>query len=244
MQFNFGQGSLWGIDLTASPPTPQQFGVLQDIDLEFSGELKELHGDKQFPVAVGRGKCKMTGKAKFAQINADVYATVVYGVTKTTGKKDVSFEEAGTIPGTPYQITVSQAANFSEDLGVTFTATGVRLTRVAASPATGQYSVSAGVYTFAAADTTLAVKISYTYTVSATGYTVPVTNQRMGTVPTFKAILNTIFGTQQFTLKLYKCVSSKLSLPLKQGDFTIMEFDFEVMADDSGNVFDLYVLEK
>ena len=37
---------------------------------------------------------------------------------------------------------------------------------VASGPTTGQYSVSAGVYTFAAADTLLGVLISYTYKIA------------------------------------------------------------------------------
>lgn len=70
--------------------------------------------------------------------------------------------EAKTIPaGTPWQVTVNGAATFSCDHRVTFSS-GTALARVTTAPTTGQYSVSsAGVYTFAAADASKAVNITY-----------------------------------------------------------------------------------
>ena len=60
--------------------------------------------------------------------------------------------------------------------------------RVAAPSQAGQYSVNfaTGVYTFASADATAPVLISYTYNVTGTGYKVAITNQLLGTTPTFK----------------------------------------------------------
>lgn len=74
-------------------------------------------------------------------------------------------DELANIPANPgpYTISVAQAANFSGDSGVKFSIGNVPLVLVTANPAAGQYSVSAiGVYTFNAADTNKAVKISYT----------------------------------------------------------------------------------
>lgn len=68
--------------------------------------------------------------------------------------------EAHTVPATPYQITVSQSVAFSCDYSVAY-ANGTKLTRVSASPSTGQYSVAAGVYTFAAADAGQSLTIIY-----------------------------------------------------------------------------------
>lgn len=66
------------------------------------------------------------------------------------------------IPTTPFQITASPIhGTFDSDLGVTNATTGVSLTKVAAGPVTGQYSVStAGLYTFAAADVGTSVNVS------------------------------------------------------------------------------------
>src|SRR5208283_2043184 len=47
------------------------------------------------------------------------------------------------------------------DEGVVYTATGVALVKVAASPTTGQYSVNNGAYLFAAGDAGAALSITY-----------------------------------------------------------------------------------
>src|SRR6516225_3439263 len=70
MQLAFGSGALWGerTDLgTVTGVGPRQFGVLQDIAIDFDWTNKELYGQYQFPVAIGRGQAKITGKAKFAR---------------------------------------------------------------------------------------------------------------------------------------------------------------------------------
>ena len=74
--------------------------------------------------------------------------------------------EPHTIPASPYQITVNNAASFSCDQGVTFTSNGTALTAVASGPITGQYSVNpaTGTYTFAAADVGKAISTNYATT--------------------------------------------------------------------------------
>jgi len=91
------------------------------------------------------------------------------GYTFTKGTQNVSIvyragatvsDEAGTIPGTPYQLQAAQF--FAGDLGVKFAAGGAALTLVTGTPSANQYTVSSsGLYTFAAADTTKGVLISY-----------------------------------------------------------------------------------
>jgi hypothetical protein len=72
--------------------------------------------------------------------------------------------EVQSVPATPYKVTVAQSAAFSCDQSVSY-ANGTKLTRVSASPIAGQYSVTAGVYTFAAAD--LAQTLTFVYGVKA-----------------------------------------------------------------------------
>ena len=56
----FGAGVLFGTPLydatgtAIANPSPIQFGILQDVTVDESWETKELYGDAQFPVAVGR----------------------------------------------------------------------------------------------------------------------------------------------------------------------------------------------
>lgn len=79
---------------------------------------------------------------------------------------DEVFNEAHTVPGTPYQVTVTGAASFVADDGVFYGSDGTRLVAVASSPTQGQYAVNiaTGVYTFAAADAGQDVTINYTST--------------------------------------------------------------------------------
>jgi hypothetical protein len=234
----FGSGVLWG---TPAGGTPQQFGTLQDVTVDFSFTAKKLMGQFQFPVAVGRGAGSVSGKAKFANIDGGVLFNLFFSnVTPTANQKDVAFNEAGSIPTTPFQVTVTNSATFDQDLGVAFTLTGLQLTKVASGPATGQYSVAAGVYTFAAADTGKAVLISYSYipVVAGTAKAV-ITNPLMGIAPTFQVDFyqtNPNVAGSQWSLRLYSCLSVKLTLPSKIDDFIIPEFDFEAFANASNNI--------
>ena len=68
--------------------------------------------------------------------------------------------ESHVVPGSPYQVTVTLAAGFIQDLGVTVG--GTALTKVGSAPAAGQYAVSAtGVYTFNSAQSGSTALISY-----------------------------------------------------------------------------------
>src|SRR5581483_11374955 len=90
------------------------------------------------------------------------------GQTTSTGITALYDDATGAaIPATPYQITptVPSSGTWLADLGVV-DINGNPYTRVASAPATGQYSVAAGVYTFAAADTGKTVYINFRYTVS------------------------------------------------------------------------------
>lgn len=235
--FNFGSGTLWGIPSGATP-TPLKFGTLQEASVDISASNKELFGSNQFPVAVGRGTAKITGKAKFAQISGLVMSQIFFGLTPTSGQTTTANAEAGTIPATPYAITVANSATWVSDLGVAFAATGVPLTRVASggTPTTGQYKVTAGVYTFAAADTTLGVNISYKYTVSSTGQLLTISNPLIGTSPQFSLVLEQQYGTSKSVLTLNACMANKLAIQSKLEDFTIPELDFSAFADASNTV--------
>jgi hypothetical protein len=73
--------------------------------------------------------------------------------------------EIQTVPAAaPLQLSAfSPYGPWGSDLGVTYTAIGAPLVPVSASPAAGQYAVSGGAYTFAAADAGSSVSISYGY---------------------------------------------------------------------------------
>lgn len=246
--YQFGSGALFGFPNggnTAPNPTPMKFGTLQDVSLDVSGDIKQLYGQKQFPEAVARGKSKISGKAKFAAINGKMMNDLFFGQTMGAGMVKTSLDETATVPATPFQVTVANAANFKQDWGVRYASgvnAGLPLTRVAASPAVGQYSVNtaSGVYTFAAGDTGASVLISYTFTAASTGTQLNITNQLMGFAPTIQVLLQSTYNANQFSILLYSVVASKLSFATKQEDFIIPEFDFEAFANAAGQVADMY----
>lgn len=245
-QYAFGAGLLWGTPLTdaagnaISNPTPLQFGTLQDVSLDVSFDVKELFGQLQFAVAVGRGKGKITGKAKYAQIDALAWNSIMFGQTLNTGLIGDYYDTTGSnIPATPgpYTITptIPGSGTWTRDLGVR-NASGLPMKRVASAPATGEYSVSTGVYTFASADQGLKVFISFQYTNAANGYNSTVQNVIMGYAPSFRVDLALPYSGKQLTLSLPNAISTKLTVATKLDDFTIPEFDFSGFADSAGNV--------
>lgn len=244
MQFTYGSGALWGIPVSDADgsaitvPTPVKFGTLQNVSFDISYDEKQLHGQNQFPVDVARGKGKLTLKAAFAQISGTLFNSLFFGQTLSAGIQAVHDDTTGVdIPDTPYTLTVTppSSGTWLEDLGVV-SASGLSLTRVASSPATGQYSVTDGAYLFAAADKGATVYISYRYTATgASSKKITVLNKRMGAAPRFKAVLDTTYNGKKAELVFPACTASKLSMATKQDDYMIPEMDFSAYADPATN---------
>lgn len=245
---NFGSGKLIAVptnlaDGTAiANPTPVILGTMQDVSLDLSVEMKTLYGSKRYPIAVGQGKGKTEIKAKYAEIDGGILGSLFFGKASTAGIKAAVFDSAGTIPATPgpYTLTVTppSSGTFVADLGVMLTATGTQMTRVASSPATGEYAVntSTGVYTFASADQGKAVAISYEYSAASGGKIWTMTNETMGYTPSFSLILQNGYDGKNLVCKLNRCVSGKLSLPLKSDDFAVYDFEAEAFANAAGEL--------
>lgn len=239
MYASFGSGILYATPSGANS-TPIQFGALQDVTVDESRTVKTLYGQYQQPLAVGAGEIKATAKAKMGYISAAIWANLYYGVSPSTGTISLAANEPGTIPAsTPWTVTVTNSATWANDLGVQF-AGGQQLTRVASGPTTGQYSVSAGVYTFATADANQAVMISYEYTQASVGNTVTVGTILQGVQPVITLDLYRGFNNTGERHRYWAAVCSKLSAPTKLADFAIHEMDFEMFTDSSGRFHNIY----
>jgi len=240
-QFSFGSGNLYAIPPGANP-SPVLFGTLQECSIDISFSLKELHGQNQFAVAVGRGAAKITGKAKAATISAAAMNTIFTGTAVATGGLAITTGEIGSVVASAY--TVLGAAGFAEDLGVTMIATGVAMTCVASTPVAGvSYTVtSGGVYGFAVTDVgTNNISVSYSANVATGLKSAIITNPLMGAAPVFMAELNVPNASMNtvLNLKLYQCISSKLTMTFKNEDFTVPEFDFSCFANAAGQVYQI-----
>lgn len=241
--FNFGTGYVFGnpnAQNLAPNPTPQFFGTVQEVSIEFGATIKELRGNLQFPDDTAVADKKLSGKITFGRIEVAVFNQLFFADSFVTGVTAIQPFEAHTIPATPFQQTIAPpgSGTFVGDLGVRFTATGVALTKVASGPTTGQYSVNVGtgVYTFAAADTLLGVQISYTYT-STAGNTLTVNNQLQGYCPQFEMWLAEPYAGAGNGLHIYACKAGKMASPRKRDDYTINDLEFEAFANPAGQVF-------
>ncbi|MCB4802650.1 hypothetical protein QO001_002202 [Methylobacterium brachiatum] len=235
--YSFGSGVLIGTRTDIANATPVNFGLVQEVTIDETATIKELYGQQQHPLAIARGTIKTTGKAKVARISGLAIASLFYGVALVPGQVMTAFGEAGTIPADkPYAVTTANAATAVDDLGVLNALTGLPFTRVATAPAPGQYSVANGVYTFAADDKGKSLLINYTYVLAGAGQRFTVTNQLLGTTPTFSAQFYTTFQGNAVNVKFNNCTSSKLGFGTKLEDFVMPEFDFSVFADAAGNV--------
>lgn len=162
MQFSFGSGVLWGIRSDVANSTPIRVGVLQDCQVDFSGDIKELFGQYQFPVDVARGKNKITGKCKFAEISAGAFNSLYFGQTLNTGQTLVGFNEAQTVGAVVTGTTNGTTAAGNPTLHFASTPAGVT---VGASIADG---------------TSPAVIPAGTYVLSKTGTTVTMSQNAAG----------------------------------------------------------------
>ena len=237
-QIGFAAGSLVATQVGASGViTPVRFGILQDVQLDLSADLKELYGQKRYAIALAPGKTKVEVKAKFAGIKGNLFNQLYFGATVTATQSLFADSETGTVPGSStYTVTVANAAAFLADEGVFYSATGLPLTKVASPSAAGQYTQSnAGVYTFSSADASAGVYISYLYS-STAGQQIALANINMGVGPSFKMVLSQPFDGRQATFIFNQCQASKLSFPTKQDDYMINELDFMISADIAGNL--------
>lgn len=241
----FGTGVCFGLPVGGNMgpnPTPRKFASLQDVQLDIAVTVKELRSQNIFPDDVAPAEMKITGKAKLGQIDGLLFNDLFFGQSVGTGANLLSLDELHSVPAaTPYTVTIAppSTGTFVDDLGVRYAATGQPFTKVSGTPAQGQYSASGDAYTFAAADASAAVLISYTYSETA-GTVVTVVNQLQGYGPTFELWLGQTYKSQQVLWKLWSCRSSKLAIPTKLGDYTIPEFDFEAFPNAAGNVLTIH----
>ena len=171
-----GIGTIWSIPALTTSSTPIPLAVAKSATIDFKQERKPLRGQWMDPIDMLAGARDISVKFAGADFRAATVQLVLQGSTlAANATKNVVVGENWVSATT---VTVAQSATWSEDAGVLDLTAGKWLTRVASAPATGQYSVAAGVYTFAVADAGHNLTITYTYTSTTAGsQTLAVTNQ-------------------------------------------------------------------
>jgi hypothetical protein len=240
----FSMGSVYALPSGANP-TPIPFGILKSASVDVKQAKVAIRGAKKAPVDVGDGSLDIAIKIAHADFRASSLAMIASGSTSATGSKLVASAERATVPTTPFQITVSQSATFSEDGGVFDVTAGKWLTRVAAGPATGQYSVAAGVYTFAAADVAHVVEITYAYTSATVGFTTTFNNQPQGVSTGFLVRLYNVFSVagvlKPVGWEFPNVHFQSLSMAFKVEDWAEQNLEGLAAEDATGLVYKEYV---
>ncbi len=249
----FGPGILIVTRTDTTTPVAINVGFSNELTLDFSGTIKELYGQNQYPLVAARGTIKATGKWKAAVISGIAWNAAFYGMSSLSTSSAFNnvwvIDSTFTLSASTTVLTVS-TGNFEQDLGVKISSNSLPFQRVATgSESSGKYSISststglvAGTYNFSAADiaATLNLKITYTTTVVGTaGQALQVTNQLIGTTPTFQLDYYTNLNqpaSKPFVVRVYACVAAKQMLAAKLEDFIMPEFDFSIFANAGNQV--------
>ena len=224
---------------TGANPNTIRVGVIQEISIEIKRDLKELFGEGKYAVDVASGNESISGKYKSGEFDPNWLAENFLAATKSTGTLELVRGEVGTVATAT--VTVSGAADFSEDYGVIDRLTEKPLKRVASAPAVGQYTVNegTGVYTFNATDNGKAVQISYLKE-TTTGETYTVNNSLAGdSVYCSLFLYKTSRTGKKFGLRLANATFESASFGFKLNEHTMPEGSFKGFAGANGKVFEI-----
>ena len=215
-----------------------QVGIVESATIDQKGTLKTLQGGSEFPIASAVTGRTLSGKISFRDLDYALIASLQPGATTTTGSLKAAVNEAGVLTSSVHTKTVTNSATFDSNGGV-IGPDGRTMTKVAATPAVGQYSVAAGVYTFHA-DEIGTVRISYFYT-STGGSTVAVANRLAQVSPTFVLKLFTNDdAADSFGIKVYAATIPSLTIALASEDFAKQDLEWSAQQDSAGKIYDLY----
>lgn len=243
----FGSGSLFATPVGGNlpvDPTPIEVGIIQNMKFTLGADIKELFGQNQWPVDSAIGKRTIKGSFEFAQMSNALLSNLFFADAVAAGVISTALNEPHSIPATPYEVTVTESADWIADQGVIYTTgpnAGQSLTLLpSGTPATGQYKVTAGVYTFAAADTLLDVTISYSYTNSTSGTTLAVGNHFMGFGPILSITGVFPYEGVDMGFNMPNVRLGKIDFSTKLDDYTMMSVDFSAFAGSGNNPINLF----
>jgi hypothetical protein len=234
----------------ATPKGPGQFLTLQDVGIEWTGQLVPLKGQSKYCDDIAAGDVECKGTANFGRIDPYYINSFILGDTQTEGlttATQAAVDELHAIPATPFQV-VGTHTTAVEDLGVRIASTGQPMQLVASSPAAGQYSVAVSTgtitYTFSSADNVsgLSVLISYSYTATADSLTIA--NHPMGYGPICEIFIPMTYScpidsSGKNLLHLFAVRFGDWGLPQKRDAHVISKLTFQAFPNPAGNVAEI-----
>jgi len=236
----------------ATNPTPVKPYTIATLEIDQAADIKELRGQSQYPDDTARSDIKPTFKFSMGRTDYFLLNQAIYADVTVAGGTSVSPNEAHTVPAvSTYIVTIAPpgTGTFGEDLGVQYAGLG-NLEKVASGPVQGQYSVviATGVYTFAAADASANILISYSYTLATAGNTYQINNQVQGYSPQIEfwaveTYSKASAGTNLVTpscVRIYAAKIGKVTFPYKRNDYKMVDCEGIYFASANGRVIDYY----
>jgi len=227
------------------------FDVIKATDIKFAWEVKTkdlVGGDSIWPF--GQMVTEATGSVAITEGTLDMNVFQAqngtapeYGVATTF----LEIDERQTIPATSaYTVTLEYAATITADVPLVRFLDGTgTLAKVTEAPATGEYSIAAGVLTFAAADAGKQLTIDYHRTIASADIASAVASPAItyGTYYHTVKYMNPITGVEGLgQLVIYRCTyNGKNELGFKRGDAATPAINLSVYDPGraDGKVFDL-----
>jgi hypothetical protein len=244
----FGAGLLYSTPNAGNlpvDPSPTRL-LLQEVQIDFKGDLKKLFTQYQMPIATARGKLDITGKAKIVDYDPDPINQLFWAQSIAVGMQLAVDQETDTPTGASVSVQVQNNVNFAQNNGVFYssgTKAGAILLQAPAgtsqgSLTTGLYTVctTTGTYTFSTADNNIAMSISYTFTNATRGKTITLANQVMGYAPVCAVDMWGTFRSKYLGIRLNSCTFGSWTYPSKLEDFWVSDVSFDANADASNNI--------
>lgn len=249
MVYVFGAGSALVRVLDASGVyQARQIPTLKEVSLKFDGKLESQFGSAVYAEDAASGERKITGTIKFGAVGMKLLNMIVFGGTRTAGTPKVVIGEVQT--PVVHVATITNTTGVAVDHGALSGVDGYPFTRVAATPALGEYVFdgSAGTYTFNASETRdTTVRLSYRWTDSTVGATYELGNPLQGTLADMELTLWKPRFTKGLGVILYHVVLSGLDLSSKGSAYTDPSANFEAFVDQTlaspGQIFSTEALD-
>lgn len=241
MQVTFGAGTVMGKRIDTPNLPIIFFGVTQEWTMDIDQKLVTLIGQNKDPVDVAPSERTVTGKIKFARVQASGMGNLLFGNSPTAGAgfEIVGPENHSAIASTT--LTVTNGATFLQDLGLFYHNTAVALVPVTAAPTAGQYIagvVGVGAYTIAVADEAVVGGIDAYYQQSlATEQQIDVVPALMGTGPTIELNMSTPYNVaginKKLSIQMYAARIGKMALSFGNTKYLVPEMDYTLFGSGS-----------
>ena len=222
-------------------------GVLQDVSLDMTSDVKELMGSNKvafLTAEVGR-KYKLT--AKFAQFNSALVGAVMGG-TVASGAKYVA-TVTKTCSSQTFTVVTGDVGTpagwaFVNDLGLQYSVTGQPLKYNSATLAAGEYKNTAAAYTLHTSDATAVCNVSFIYSATP-GETTSVSNSAIGlstyfSVYLFQATTQADSTVRKIGWYFPAVLLPSLKMDFKNTDFAVQSIDLNVFANSAGLIAEQY----